>query len=465
MRDHQGNDDQVNGQAGRTGHKGRNQNGDEPFFPAVDIARGHHGRDGTGRSRHERHHAFAAQPEGTHQPIHQKDHPAHIARLFEDGDEEKQEGDLGDENHDPADAGDDPLCNEVGENPGGQGVFRPFAGRCKPGVYQIHRKGAPVVDGLEDGQQDHKEDQVPENLVREDLVEARPQPPCGLQVNFIRLPEDVVDLLITQNGLPVLQAFELAPGFDLEPRIAVGQFLLQGGKIHILGDHHPQFVEVFVRESLLQSLKIGRFDTGNVETGGTGQVAVVLDQLFEVVNPGILAGAHQGDAGVEHLLHSRHIEADPLPRHAVGHVDDQNGRDAEVFDLGKEQQVSLQVLHIADHHGHIGEIGGVFIEQQLNRHAFVKGGRVQAVRAGKVQDVGFDPPGKLAKPLLFFDGDAGIVPHLLVQAGQAVKDRGFSRIRVPDERDLDILTHAPALVPILSEGPRLCGWRYATRSR
>src|SRR5690606_36756997 len=236
---HQGDQDQIDRQTCRTSGKGGHQNGDQPFLPIFDGPGGHNGRNGTGVPGDQRHHAFATEPKGPHQAVHQKNHSANVPGLFQEGNEEEQKGDLGDKDHNSPYSGHNALGQEIGERPRGEIALDPFTGLGEHPIDKVHGIAAPFEDGLEDQQQDGKEYQVTKDLMGQNFIDGCPKPFCLLKVNGVIFLQGIVDQLVAQGGFPVLQFFEGFPnGYGPLPH-GLDRFPVHGTQTGPLGGGQP----------------------------------------------------------------------------------------------------------------------------------------------------------------------------------------------------------------------------------
>ena len=85
-RDQQG----VNRQPRGAAHQRRDENGYQPVFGGFNGARSHDAGNRTCERTQHRDETLAMQSDLAHQAIHQKRGPRHVARVFEEADEEKQ---------------------------------------------------------------------------------------------------------------------------------------------------------------------------------------------------------------------------------------------------------------------------------------------------------------------------------------------------------------------------------------
>ena len=123
VRNKQGDEEDVDGDPGAATHEGGDHDGDEPLDPVGDGAGHHDGRDRTGHATDEGDDGFSTEAEGAHDAVHEEDDPRHVAGIFEDADEEEEEGNLGNEDDDASQSGPDPIDEEIAEPAGGGRVL------------------------------------------------------------------------------------------------------------------------------------------------------------------------------------------------------------------------------------------------------------------------------------------------------------------------------------------------------
>ena len=95
IRHDEGNEEGVDGEACRTRHHGRHQNGEQALAPVGQGAGGHDGGDGAGHAAHEAHCAASAQPQPAQVPVPHVPETRHRAAVLEEGREAEEDHDLG----------------------------------------------------------------------------------------------------------------------------------------------------------------------------------------------------------------------------------------------------------------------------------------------------------------------------------------------------------------------------------
>jgi hypothetical protein len=162
-RDHQS----VDRQARRTAHKRRDHDRRQTVFRVLDGTRRHDAGDGAREARKQRHESLAVQSHAAHQPVHQKRRARHVAAVFQERDEEEEQEDLRQEDEHAADAGDDAVGEQVGQQARRHLRACEFRERAKSPVNQVHRQRRPGEDRLEDQPHDEEQYEGAEESVRD----------------------------------------------------------------------------------------------------------------------------------------------------------------------------------------------------------------------------------------------------------------------------------------------------------
>ena len=119
----------------------------------------------------------------------------------------------------------------------------------------------------------------------------------------------------------------------------------------------------------------------------------------------------------------------------VHHVQGDDHGNAQFDELGRQVQVALQVRSVHDVQDNVG----AFFDQVIPRDDFLQRVRGKRIDARKVCDdhvlVILDAA------FLLFDRDTGPVPDELVGAGQSVKQRCFTAVRVASQGNADLVSH------------------------
>ena len=160
-----------------------------------------------------------------------------------------------------------------------------------------------------------------------------------------------------------------------------------------------------------------------------------------MLETGVLPGGDQCYPRFELILQTLNLQANGLSFHTVGHVDGQYYRNAQVLDLGEEQEVAFEVLHFCHYHSHIGKVLVVAVQQQLDHHILIDGGSVEAIGSGQVEHMGLEVAIDSAGAFFLLDCDAGIITYLLVEPCKPIKDRGLADVGVTNKRYVDLSGH------------------------
>src|SRR5690606_12254352 len=106
----------VDRQPGGAGHEGRDEDGGESLAPVGDGAGGHDAGQGAGVGGEEGDEGVAGEAQGPQQAVHDERGTREVAGVLEKGDEEEEQADLGQEDDNSADAGDNAVGGEVGDD-------------------------------------------------------------------------------------------------------------------------------------------------------------------------------------------------------------------------------------------------------------------------------------------------------------------------------------------------------------
>ena len=127
-------EEDVEGKPPRARHEGDDEHRDEPAPAAFDGAGGHDGRHVATEAHNHRDERLAVQSDAVHDFVHDEGGTGHVARVFEQGDEEVENHDVGQEDQNAPHAGDDAVGHQVfqdalghvGGNPAAELAHEPF---------------------------------------------------------------------------------------------------------------------------------------------------------------------------------------------------------------------------------------------------------------------------------------------------------------------------------------------------
>ena len=119
----------------------------------------------------------------------------------------------------------------------------------------------------------------------------------------------------------------------------------------------------------------------------------------------------------------------------------------EVDQLEREAEVVVEVGGVEHDQQGVGQpLALLLAEQHVAGHRFVGAGRVEAVSAGKVDQLERPAVGEREPAGMPLDRDAGIVADLLAGAGQRVEQGALAGIGIADHRDQRSGRHAAVRV-------------------
>ena len=165
--DHEG----VDGEPSGAAHEGGDEDGDEAVFPIFDGASGHDAWDGAGEGAHEGDERFPVKTDFGHDAVHQEGGAGHVAAVFEEAEEEGQDEDLGEEDDDAANAGEDSVDEEGAEVGIWEGLGEEVGEGFLRGFDEVHRPLGDGEDAEEHGGHGREEDGPSPEAVGEDGVE------------------------------------------------------------------------------------------------------------------------------------------------------------------------------------------------------------------------------------------------------------------------------------------------------
>ena len=137
----------------------------------MDGAGGHHGGHGAGEARQQRDKRAAGQPAFRHHVVQQKRRARQVARVFQQQDKGKQNGNLRQKHQHTAHARNNAVHNQIVEHALGHIRAHPFAQRAERAFNQLHYGRRPSVNGLEHYKQNGKQNHHAPHGVQRDFVQ------------------------------------------------------------------------------------------------------------------------------------------------------------------------------------------------------------------------------------------------------------------------------------------------------
>src|SRR5690606_27489999 len=147
------------------------------------------------------------------------------------------------ENDNTSQSGNNPFRNKIGKGSRGKLCIDHFTQPDEAGIDKIHRISRPVIDGLEDEQEDAQEYDIAPHLMRQHPVQGSPQPFSSVYINAEGLLQGVVDEFVSQDSLLLLHALQGAFILGLEVGSLINAVSVQVSEVHVLSDHQPQLVQ------------------------------------------------------------------------------------------------------------------------------------------------------------------------------------------------------------------------------
>ena len=120
----------------------------------------------------------------------------------------------------------------------------------------------------------------------------------------------------------------------------------------------------------------------------------------------------------------------------VGLVEDEGHRQAELGELGGEEEVTEEIGRVDDQHHRIGPaVAGDVAGERIDDDLLVGRSRGERVESRQVDELDLLPVAEVAGAGLAGDGDAGVIADALTQAGQGVEEGRLAGVGIADERD------------------------------
>ncbi len=410
------------------------------------------------------------QTEGVQDLVRQESRPRHVARVLEDRDGEEEEHDERHEGEDAAHALDYAVDDERAQETRGDRPLRAFRQQREEAVEQGGRILAQREGQLEYGPDDEEENRQAEDAVHQDAVDALGQRHAADGRLLDRLPDRAADVAVALFGdddlrFPAEMLGQPVPvrrrllGYFRSPRVR--SQLFAGVRIVLQQlDRQPArgiaVGEGFVRGDRLRQRPEPRFDLGAVvrhfqRRGLDPAAGGVLRSLGASPGRFGFGRRHGGEYRLEKPLHTLAVRPDRFDQGyaqslreeggidaqafglgLVRHVERADHRDAQLLELQAEVEIPLQVGRI----DHVDDDVRPLLQEEIARHDLVQRIGGQAVDARQVDD----PEARVAEvvdSLALLHGDAGIVPHLVMGAGDGVEEACLARIRVARQGDAD----------------------------
>ena len=350
------------------------------------------------------------------------------------------------ENDHAAHAGDRARGEEVAEIAGRHRGFNPVGQVGDLGVDHIHRI-LGERENAEEEQRHHgaEHEPAPDGMGHHgvDLVRGGRASFAGLEEDFGGDAADGVVTGIDEGAGPVrplafpalLPGAENFPGARMEGR--------RSGHAHavLIGEEEESFSAGDERGFAVvgdeRSLEFG--DGGCDGRGNSPGVAGEREigaahRELEFDEAPAVDGFAGDDGDAEFLFEAGDVDGGTGGGGEVHHVDDEKHRPAEVENLVNEVEVSFEIGRVDDAEDAVG-LGGVgaAAEEDVAGDGFVGGAGGEGIGAGQVDDGDGLAVLRVSGTDLFLDGDAGVVPDFLFQAGEGVEKGAFAAVGIADE--------------------------------
>ncbi len=378
-------EEHVHRQPRAAGHEGIHENGELALAHVLQRSGGHDRRHVAAEADDERNEGLAGQADGTHETIHDKGRPRHVARVLQRREKEVESGDDGNEGGDHLDAAADAVGQDhaqpVGGSPVGEQLTEPVHHEGAGHPVEEIDEGATDVDG-EHEHQVHEEEENgnaqpaaqhhPVDAVREGVAQlatlADHRLGQGMGMTEAAVADEDVGLFATailDHLAPVPDTFEEMQ-IGVGRQIVVGLEHLQRQPVAVGGVVLVQ-VLLQVGDGLLHHLVVRQRETAALHAGGHRQHARLEFQ-------GSLAGGgHDGHhRAAQFLGELLHVDVDTALARHVHHVQGDDHGHTHLQQLHGQVEIALQVGGIH----HVDDEVGLAGEQVVAGDLLVEGGCV-----------------------------------------------------------------------------------------
>ena len=438
----------IDGNLRRAAHKGRQENGHFPIPVRGQCPGCHDAGNRTAEADEHGHDAAAGQANLPQQLIHDKGHPGHITAVLQDGKEEKQGHDHRQKAQDAAYAIENAI-NDQGMNhridaKGGE----PVVHQCGQSLdAQLQHFRQPGADNAK-GQPEHQAHDGHKG--RNGRIFARQEP-----VQLL-----AADMALALPGLHhSLGAHALN---ELIAHICHGSRPVQAALLlHLPDDVFQHLLLVLIQLQAAQDVLISFCQlAGSEPAGNPGIAGVVIDQVHdametpvhgtiviqsiaEVLTARTLLVAGHMDSMIHQLADALALQSgdwhhgDPQPlfqfvdQHGaavfpdlVHHIQGQNHGNVQLHQLHGQIEVALNVGRVHN----IDDASGLLLQNELAGHQLLTGVGRHGIDSGKIRHQGVLLTAD--DTVLAIHGDTGEIAHMLVGAGQLVKQSCLAAVLV-----------------------------------
>ena len=218
----------VHRQTGRAGHEGHQHHGHTAVLLIFHGPRPHDGGDGTAKAHEHGDEGLTGQAEAAQHPVHDKGGPGHVPRVLQEGEEQEQQGNLGQEHQYAAHAGQHAVHQQRGHPGGGARLLQNAADHASQPVVEevVHPVGQNLAGAEDDAKQDQHHHQ--KHGDRQEAVGDN-------GVNFIREGHGAQGLAPLHSHLhhPLNEAVAGVGNEGLPVTQGVGLFIALGHPVHL----------------------------------------------------------------------------------------------------------------------------------------------------------------------------------------------------------------------------------------
>ena len=343
-------EEDVDGEAGVAAHEGGDEHHLEAVAPAFERAGRHDGGHRTAEAQEHGDERLAREPELAHDALHDVGNARHVAAVFEEGERQKEDEDVGQEGEDGPDAADDAVDEEGDEDgvraDGGEPRLRRIRKPAEPQLKERFDRVAHIEGEEEDERHDAEEDGDAPHLVREGAVELIGEDVLPLLVDHDFMDDLVDEVVLLIDDVRFVASVEDGRKFDgvffrdlfvaLEKLDGVPAFV---GGIGVLFVEFTDNGVDLILDGIRIDHRIFRVMVVNVVGGGLvlvdemigpRAVLVVDGGVEEGIEPLPLSRRHGDDGDAEHLGEAVHIDLHAALCNDVHHVESHDDGLAEL---------------------------------------------------------------------------------------------------------------------------------------
>ena len=351
----------VDGEAGVAAHEGGDEHHLEAVAPAFEGAGRHDGGHRAAEAQEHGDERLAREAQFAHDALHDVGNARHVAAVFEEGEREEEDEDVGQECEDGPDAADDAVDEEGDEDgvraDGGEPRLRRIREPRKSQLKERFDRIAHIEGEEENERHDAEEDGDAPHLVREGAVELIGEDVLPLLVDHDFMDDLVDEVVFLIDDVRFVASVEDGRKFDgvfsrdllvaFQKLDGVPAFVRGIGVLFVeLTDNGVDLVLDGIRidHRVFRVMVVDVMGGGLVvvdEIVGSRAVLVVDGGVEEGVEPLPLSRRHGDDGDAEHLGQAVHVDLHAALLNDVHHVESHDDGLAELQKLQREIEAAL----------------------------------------------------------------------------------------------------------------------------